>query len=85
MGLLEKDLKEAKENAKRSQEEVDRLLKLVQMSQEEQNTKERQIHDLQTYVLIPFLKRIIDSIGRRKKIYIYIFKPSGPSKMLRLS
>lgn len=45
---LVNDLAQAQENAKRSQEEMDRLLKLVQMSQEEQNAKEKQIHDLQT-------------------------------------
>lgn len=44
---LEKELQQANENAKRSQEEMDRLLKLVQMSQEEQNAKEKQIHDMQ--------------------------------------
>lgn len=47
---LVNDMQQAQENAKRSQEEVDRLLKLVQMSQEEQNAKEKQIHDLQTSV-----------------------------------
>lgn len=44
---LVNDLAQAQENSKRSQEEMERLLKLVQMSQEEQNTKEKQIHDLQ--------------------------------------
>lgn len=43
----EKKLEQAEEETKRSAGEMERLLQLVQMSQEEQNTKERQIVELQ--------------------------------------
>ncbi|KAG5882397.1 hypothetical protein JTB14_020537 [Gonioctena quinquepunctata] len=43
----EKKMEQAQEEAKRSATEMERLLQLVQMSQEEQNTKEKQIADLQ--------------------------------------
>lgn len=43
----EKKLEQAEEETKRSAAEMERLLQLVQMSQEEQNTKERQIVELQ--------------------------------------
>ena len=43
----EKELEKAKEEASRSTQETERLLQLVQMSQEEQNSKEKQIRDLQ--------------------------------------
>lgn len=46
----EKKYETAQEEAKRSATEMERLLQLVQMSQEEQNTKEKQIMDLQQYV-----------------------------------
>ena len=42
----QKQLNAAKEEAQRSAVEMERLLQLVQMSQEEQNTKDKQIHDL---------------------------------------
>lgn len=42
-----KELEKAKEDAQRSQVEMERLLQLVQMSQEEQNSKEKMIRDLQ--------------------------------------
>ena len=45
---MQKELEEAKQNSKRAQEEIDRLLKVIQMSQEEQNAKEKQIQNLQT-------------------------------------
>lgn len=47
----EEKMKQAQEEANRSATEMERLLQLVQMSQEEQNTKERQIAELQQYVL----------------------------------
>lgn len=47
----EKKYEAAQEEAKRSATEMERLLQLVQMSQEEQNTKEKQIMDLQQYVI----------------------------------
>lgn len=43
----ERELENAKEEAKRSSSETERLLQLVQMTQEEQNAKEKQIRDLQ--------------------------------------
>lgn len=43
----EKNLHQAQEEVKRSSGEMERLLQLVQMSQEEQNTKEKQIMELQ--------------------------------------
>uniref|UniRef100_A0A1Y1LD43 ELKS/Rab6-interacting/CAST family member 1 n=2 Tax=Photinus pyralis TaxID=7054 RepID=A0A1Y1LD43_PHOPY len=43
----EKKLEKAQEESQRSATEMERLLQLVQMSQEEQNTKERQIVELQ--------------------------------------
>lgn len=43
----QKELEKAKEDAKHSQEEMERLLQLVQMSQEEHNTKDKTIRDLQ--------------------------------------
>lgn len=42
-----KQLEESKEETKRSATETERLLQLVQMSQEEQNSKEKTIMDLQ--------------------------------------
>jgi aromatic ring hydroxylase len=44
------ELDKTREDAQRSQVEMERLLQLVQMSQEEQNTKEKMIRDLQEYV-----------------------------------
>lgn len=43
----EEKMKLAQEEAQRSAAEMERLLQLVQMSQEEQNAKEKQIADLQ--------------------------------------
>ena len=43
----EKELENAREEAKRSTSETERLLQLMQMTQEEQNSKEKQIRDLQ--------------------------------------
>lgn len=43
----EKNYEKAQEEAKRSAAEMERLLQLVQMSQEEQNVKEKQIMELQ--------------------------------------
>lgn len=45
-----KELEVAKEEIKRSVQETERLLQLVQMSQEEQNAKEKQIGELQQWV-----------------------------------
>jgi hypothetical protein len=42
-----KQLEESKEEIKRGSAETERLLQLVQMSQEEQNSKEKTIMDLQ--------------------------------------
>lgn len=42
-----KQLEVAKEEAKRAATETERLLQLIQMSQEEQNSKEKTIMDLQ--------------------------------------
>lgn len=44
---ITKDFNEAKEDAQRSAAETERLLQLVQMTQEEQNQKEKTIMDLQ--------------------------------------
>jgi Skp family chaperone for outer membrane proteins len=41
------ELEKTREDANRSQVEMERLLQLVQMSQEEQNAKEKTIRDLQ--------------------------------------
>lgn len=41
------ELDKAREDAKHSQEEMERLLQLVQMSQEEHNTKDKSIRELQ--------------------------------------
>lgn len=41
------ELEKTREDANRSQVEMERLLQLVQMSQEEQNVKEKTIRDLQ--------------------------------------
>lgn len=46
-----KQVEKAKEEASRSSGEMERLLQLVQMSQEEQNAKEKTIMELQQYVL----------------------------------
>lgn len=43
----ERELEKFKEEATRSTQETERLLNLMQMSQEEQNSKEKQIRDLQ--------------------------------------
>jgi len=45
--IAERDLEKAKEESGRSAAETERLLQLVQMTQEEQNSKEKQIRDLQ--------------------------------------
>lgn len=45
-----KELQNTKEEHKKATAETERLLKLVQMSQEEQNAKEKTIMDLQQYV-----------------------------------
>lgn len=45
---LQKQCEVAKEEASKSAQETDRLLQVVQMTQEEQNIKEKQIMDLQT-------------------------------------
>jgi golgin subfamily B member 1 len=42
-----KQLEEAREEAKRASTETERLLQLIQMTQEEQNAKEKTIMDLQ--------------------------------------
>lgn len=42
-----KELNESNEASKRAAAETERLLQLVQMSQEEQNSKEKTIMDLQ--------------------------------------
>lgn len=42
-----KQLEAANEESKRAAQETERLLQLVQMSQEEQNSKEKTIMDLQ--------------------------------------
>jgi len=47
----ERDLEKAKEESSRSSAETERLLQLVQMTQEEQNSKEKQIRELQEWVL----------------------------------
>lgn len=44
---LQKQFEEAKEEANKSAQETDRLLQVVQMTQEEQNAKEKTIMDLQ--------------------------------------
>lgn len=45
-----KQLESANEESKRAAQETERLLQLVQMSQEEQNSKEKTIMDLQQYL-----------------------------------
>jgi len=47
---LQKELEKSKEEASRSQTDMERLLQVVQMGQEEQNAKEKQIRELQEYV-----------------------------------
>lgn len=42
-------MEDAREESKRAAAETERLLQLVQMSQEEQNSKEKTIMDLQQY------------------------------------
>lgn len=44
---MQKQFEEAKEEANKSAQETDRLLQVVQMTQEEQNAKEKTIMDLQ--------------------------------------
>lgn len=44
---LQKELEKTKEEASRSQTDMERLLQVVQMGQEEQNAKEKQIRELQ--------------------------------------
>jgi len=46
---LQKELEKTKEEASRSQTDMERLLQVVQMGQEEQNAKEKQIRELQEY------------------------------------
>lgn len=47
---LQKELEKSKEEANRSQTDMERLLQVVQMGQEEQNAKEKQIRELQECV-----------------------------------
>lgn len=47
LDTAEKELERAKEEAGRSSAETERLLQLMQMTQEEQNSKEKQIRELQ--------------------------------------
>lgn len=47
-------MEKSKEEASRSQTDMERLLQVVQMGQEEQNAKEKQIRELQEYVLYTF-------------------------------
>jgi len=49
---LQKELEKSKDEASRSQTDMERLLQVVQMGQEEQNAKEKQIRELQEYVHI---------------------------------
>lgn len=49
---MRQQLQKSKEESQRSSAEMERLLQLVQMSQEEQNAKEKTIMDLQQYVLL---------------------------------
>ena len=44
---LQKELDKSKDEASRSQTDMERLLQVVQMGQEEQNAKEKQIRELQ--------------------------------------
>lgn len=44
---LQKESDKAKEEASRLQTDMERLLQVVQMGQEEQNAKEKQIRELQ--------------------------------------
>lgn len=44
---LQKELEKCKDEASRSQTDMERLLQVVQMGQEEQNAKEKQIRELQ--------------------------------------
>lgn len=46
----EKELEKAKQESGRAAAETERLLQLVQMTQEEQNSKEKEIRQLQEYV-----------------------------------
>lgn len=50
-----KQLEGANEESKRAAQETERLLQLVQMSQEEQNSKEKTIMDLQQYLIVNHL------------------------------
>lgn len=50
--MHKQELDKAHEDLKRSQEEMERLLQLVQMSQEEHNQKDKAISDLQQWVQI---------------------------------
>lgn len=52
---LRQESQKAKEEAQRSGAEMERLLQLVQMSQEEQNAKEKTIMDLQQYVILLYV------------------------------
>lgn len=47
---VQKQYEEAKDEAAKASQETERLLQVVQMTQEEQNAKEKTIMDLQQYV-----------------------------------
>lgn len=47
MNSAQKQFELAKDEAQKSAQETERLLQVVQMTQEEQNAKEKQIMDLQ--------------------------------------
>lgn len=70
LDVAERELEKAKEESGRSAAETERLLKLVQMTQEEQNSKEKQIRDLQEWVA-PRLRQRRDEMFSLVDIFCY--------------
>jgi len=68
----EKELEKAKEESSRSVAETERLLQLMRMTQEEQNSKEKQIRELQEWVALNTLNAM-QEINARKLVIINLF------------
>lgn len=63
----QKQYEEAKVEAAKASQETERLLQVVQMTQEEQNAKEKTIMDLQQY------ESITNISMKKKKNFIYVY------------
>lgn len=75
----EKELEKAKEESTRSSAETERLLHLMQMTQEEQNAKERQIRELQESVSGIKIQMLVQYVTNDTILFAVHSKPHKPS------